>query len=119
MIMKECFDWAEGIDCAVTVADRDCVILYQNRQARELYRNHGNLIGKSMLNCHNERSRAIIARILHEGGTNTYTITKKGRKKLIYQTPWRNERGEIAGIAEFSIILPEELPHYNRDAAVD
>lgn len=113
--MKECFDWAEGINCAVTVADRDCVILYQNEQAREVYRNHGNLIGKSILQCHNPRSQAIIARILQEGCSNSYTITKNGRKKMIYQTPWRNENGKIAGIAEFSMVIPDQMPHYDRD----
>lgn len=99
----------------MTVANRDCVILYQNEQAREVYRRHGNLIGKSMLGCHNPRSQAIIARILREGCSNQYTITKNGRKKMIYQTPWRNEQGEIAGIAEFSMVIPEEMPHYDRD----
>lgn len=113
--MKECFDWAEGINCAVTVADRDCVILYQNQEARKVYEKHGNLIGKSMLGCHNPRSQAIIAKILKEGCSNSYTITKQGQKKIIYQTPWRNDQGEIAGIAEFSMVIPEDMPHYNRD----
>ena len=35
------------------------------------------IAAKSMLPCHNERSKGIIARILEKGDTNAYTIEKK------------------------------------------
>ena len=31
------FDWAEEMNCAVTVCDNDGVIVYQNKPARGLY----------------------------------------------------------------------------------
>ena len=42
-----------------------------------------------------------------------YTISKHGQRKLIYQTPWR-EDGEVRGLVEISIVLPDEMPHYDR-----
>ena len=72
-------------------------------------------------------ARGAIARILSEGATNSYTISKKGQRKLIHQTPWYKETGDtardaqdgpsgrtIAGIIELSIVIPEEMPHYDR-----
>ena len=32
---------------------------------------------------------------------------------MIYQTAWR-ERGEIRGLVEISMELPDEMPHYIR-----
>ena len=66
-----------------------------------------------MLGCHNDRSRGIISRILEEGMTNSYTISKKGQRKLIHQTPWYRD-GRIAGIIELSIVIPDQMPHYDR-----
>ena len=72
-----------------------------------------------MLGCHNDRSRGIIARILTEGITNSYTISKKGQRKLIHQTPWYKDAADgsgktVAGIIELSIVIPERMPHYDR-----
>lgn len=106
-------DWAHDIGCAVTVCDAKGVIIYMNDRSRELYRSHGDLTGFNLMDCHNERSREIISRLLRDGGTNVYTIEKKGVRKLIYQTAWRRD-GEIAGLAEISIVLPEDMPHYIR-----
>ena len=106
-------DWAKEMNCAVTVCDKEGVILYMNDKAKETFAKHGDLIGKSLMPCHNENSRAIIARLLETGGTNSYTIQKNGQKKMIYQTAWR-ENGEVAGLVEISMVIPEEMPHYVR-----
>lgn len=87
-----------------------------NDRARATYAHRGNLIGYNLFDCHNDRSKDIIRRLLSTGETNTYTVQKNGIKKLIFQTPWRDEAGNIAGLAELSIPLPTDLPHYNRDA---
>jgi hypothetical protein len=34
-------------------------------------------------------------------------------KKLIQQTPW-HEKGEPAGLVEFSLVIPFDLPHFVR-----
>ena len=106
-------DWAKEMNCAVTVCDKEGVILYMNDKAKETFAKHGGLIGKSLMPCHNENSRAIIAKLLQTGGTNSYTIQKNGQKKMIYQTAWK-EDGVVAGLVEISMVIPEEMPHYIR-----
>ena len=106
-------EWAKEMNCAVTVCDKAGVILYMNDKAKETFAKHGDLVGKSLIPCHNEKSRAIIADLLATGGSNAYTIKKNGQKKMIYQTAWR-ENGEVAGLVEISMVIPEEMPHYVR-----
>ena len=106
-------DWAKEMNCAVTVCDNDGIILYMNDKAKETFARHGDLIGKSLIPCHNERSRAIIADLLASGGSNSYTIEKNGVRKMIYLTAWR-ENGEVAGLVEISMVIPEDMPHYVR-----
>ena len=112
--MEDNFNWAEGMAYAVTVADAEGVIRYMNRRARETYRKHGDLVGKSLYNCHGERAAGIIRRLLAEGGTNAYTIEKEGVRKMIYQTATADADGRVMGIVEISMVIPEELPHYVR-----
>ena len=106
-------DWAKEMNCAVTVCDKEGVILYMNDRAKETFARHGDLVGKSLIPCHNENSRAIIAKLLETGGTNSYTISKNGQKTMIYQTAWKQD-GEVAGLVEISMVIPEEMPHYIR-----
>jgi hypothetical protein len=40
------------------------------------------------MDCHNENSRRIIREIMETHKKNVYSIEKRGRKKLICQTPW-------------------------------
>lgn len=108
------FDWAEGMACAVTVCDAEAKIVYMNRKARETYRKHGDLIGKNLYDCHNERSQGIIRRLLETGGANAYTIEKNGRRKMIYQTACTDDDGHVSGIVEISMEIPEDMPRYVR-----
>ena len=73
-------------------------------------------ISAKLMKCHNERSQQIIKHLLDDAATNVYTISKKGKKKLIYQTPWYEDDAKqvVGGLIEFSIILPDEMPHYDR-----
>lgn len=109
-------DWAYGMNCAVTVADADCNIIYMNERSRQTFAKRGGaaLIGHNLMDYHNENSKAIIRRLLAEGGTNAYTISKEGVKKMIFQTAWRDESGNVAGLVELSMIIPQDMPHYIR-----
>ncbi len=107
-------DWAKEMNCAVTVCDTEGVILYMNDKAKETFASHGDLVGQNLMGCHNERSKEIIRQMLETGGCNAYTISKGGRKKMIYQTAWKEE-GKVAGLVEISMVIPEEMPHYDRD----
>lgn len=108
-------NWAEDIDGAITVCDTEGTVLYMNKRSRETFCKDGNssMVGQSMMPCHNERSQAIIRHMLESGESHCYTISKQGKKKLIFQTPWK-EDGEVKGLVEFSFVLPDEMPHYER-----
>ena len=106
-------DWAKELNCAVTICDTNGIVLYMNDKSKETFKSAGDLIGKSLMPCHNENSKAIIARLLETAGTNVYTIEKNGQRKMIYQTVWKKD-GEVAGLVELSIVLPPDIPHYVR-----
>jgi hypothetical protein len=105
--------WAEGINCAITVCDADCKIIYMNALSRAIFAKHGDLTGADLMDCHSERSRDIIKGLLATGGTNCYTISKEGKRKMIYQSAY-TENGNVAGLVEISMVIPEEMPHYVR-----
>jgi len=107
--------WMNGLDAAVTVCDREGIIVYMNDQAARTFSADGGkaLLGKNLWDCHPEAAREKIRRIMKTGTSNSYTIEKNGVKKLIYQTPW-HENGELRGLVEFSLVIPFDLPHFVR-----
>lgn len=108
--------WADEVDYAVTIADKNCEIIYMNRRSRDTFCRDGqDLVGRNLMDCHPEHARVIIRRLLKEGGSNAYTITKNGVNKLIFQSVWKL-KGEIAGLVETSMILPSDMKHFDRDA---
>ncbi len=107
-------DWAKGMNCAVTVCNIQGEIIYMNDKACETFAKYGNLIGKNLFDCHNSQSQEKIKELLATGGSNCYTIEKKGIKKMIYQTAWK-ENEKVSGLVEISMILPEVLPNHVRD----
>lgn len=111
--MKEYIDWAEQLGCAVTICDENCKILFMNERSRQTFARHGDIIGHDLMQYHPPHAKEKIQHMLATGTTNAYTIEKGGIRKLIYQTPWRKD-GKIAGLVEFSIPLPEDMPHYVR-----
>lgn len=110
------FDWAEELNVAVTVCDLDGTVLYMNEKSARTFSKSGGkeLVGKSLMGCHSDKSREKIAELMGNASTNAYTIDKNGIKKLIYQTPWF-EDGKIKGLVEFSLEIPFEMPHFKRE----
>lgn len=106
-------DWAKEMNCAVTVCDTEGIIVYMNDKAKATFASHGDLVGKSLMGCHSDRSKGIIAHLLETGGYNAYTIEKEGLRKMIYQTAWKQD-GKVAGLVEISMIIPQDMPHYIR-----
>lgn len=109
-------DWAFRMNCAVTVADAECNIIYMNERSRLTFAGRGgaNLIGHNLMEYHNDNSKAIIRRLLAEGGTNAYTIEKEGLRKMIFQSAWFDGEGKVAGLVELSMVIPDDMPHYIR-----
>ena len=106
-------DFYKGLNLAITVSDRKGEVIYQNDSSLEV---NGDARGRNLQQCHNERSWQMIRHMMDDNATNVYTISKKGKRKLIYQTPWYEDdaRQVVGGLVELSIILPEEMPHYDR-----
>lgn len=102
---------------AITVTDKEGKIIYMNQASGDV--NAGGdakaLLQRQVRDFHKKaRSQEIIER-LFQGEKNVYTIQKKGERKLIYQAPWY-EGESVGGLVELSLVLPEHMPHYNRDA---
>lgn len=106
-------DWAKELDAAVTVCDADCRILYMNDSSRRINSPDSDITGHNLRDYHPARAIEIIDRLLATGGTNCYTIDKRGQRKMIYQAAWRRD-GKVAGLVEISMVIPAEMPHYVR-----
>jgi transcriptional regulator with PAS, ATPase and Fis domain len=108
--------WIQEFPGAVTVCDRDGIILAMNEKSTRTFEASGGatLIGSNLFDCHPEPSRTKLKELLAAGRTNVYTIEKKGIKKLIYQSPWY-EKGAYRGFVEVSLEIPFEIPHFVRE----
>lgn len=100
-------NYFESVAVAMTVCDKEGKVVYQNQRAISAL---GDARGSNLQECHKPASWEAIQQMLTQGNSNAYTIEKKGVKKLIYQTPWY-QGGEVAGLVEYSIVLPEDMPH--------
>jgi transcriptional regulator with PAS, ATPase and Fis domain len=112
--MDNC-NWLNNVDVAVTVCDRQGIIIYMNEQAGRTFAADGGkvLVGKSLMDCHPETAQQKIRALMESGASNSYTIEKNGARKMIHQAPWF-QGGEISGLVEFSMVIPERLPHFVR-----
>ena len=112
---SQALDWVNEFPAAVTVCDRDGVIVAMNDQSARTFEADGGraLIGKNMLDCHPEPARTTLANLLAEPRVNAYTIEKRGVRKQIYQAPWY-EGGQCRGLVELSLELPAPMPHFVR-----
>jgi transcriptional regulator with PAS, ATPase and Fis domain len=107
--------WVRELGVAITVCDRDGVVVEMNDRAAVTHAKDGGreLVGQSLLGCHPEPSRSLLVELLETQRTNVYTIEKDGVKKLIYQTPWFRD-GEYQGLVELSLPIPFVMPHFAR-----
>lgn len=109
-------NWTQSFPAAITVCDREGVILEMNDRAAQAFQDQGGraLIGSNVLDCHPEPARAKLKHLLETQQSNVYTIEKRGVKKLIYQAPWYQD-GRYGGLVELSLELPAQMPHFVRD----
>ena len=113
MKMEKIFDYLETVAFAATVCDKEGVVLYQNAAARK---RDGGVVGQNLYDCHGKKSSEMIRHMIETGESNTYEIIKHGKHRLLHQTPWFNTPGgEVTGLIEVSIELPDEYPIFNRD----
>ncbi len=109
-------DYLNEVNAAVTVCDMNGTIIYMNDRSGEVFQNDGGkmLIGQSLFDCHPEPALSTLKKLLATGETNIYTIEKNGRKKIIFQSPWRNNN-VVGGMIEMSFELPEVMEHFVRE----
>jgi DUF438 domain-containing protein len=95
----------EAIPYPVLFADLTHTIRYMNRRARFEYEEilgRRNLLGSSLLDCHNEEScekiRAVVKRFESHGGEEFLTVTTRNQR--VYMTPVRDETGALVGYFE-------------------
>lgn len=109
-------DWIREFPGAVTVCDRQGVIIEMNDRSATTFEADGGraLVGRNLLDCHPEPSRTAVADLLVRPRVNAYTIEKRGVRKLIYQAPWFHD-GAFRGLVELSLEIPQTMPHFVRE----
>lgn len=108
-------NWTDGFDGAITVCDREGIIVYMNDFSIKQFEKYGGekLMGTNLLHCHPEPSKTQLKKMLEAPIENMYTTEKNGIKKIIRQTPWMLN-GEFVGVVEISFVLDNEMPNHLR-----
>jgi transcriptional regulator with PAS, ATPase and Fis domain len=107
--------WVKEFPGPVVVCDTAGIIVEMNERAVKWFADKGGreLVGKNLLEVHREQSQAKIRQMLATQENNVYTIEKDGARVLIYQSPWYRD-GKFAGLVEFGLEIPLEIPHHVR-----
>ena len=92
---------------AVVICDLEHRIIYMNPTAIDRYKKWGGaeLLGKSLLDCHNERSRAIIRKVVEwfkasKDNNLVYTFYNEKENKDVYMVALRDDTGELIAYYE-------------------
>ena len=93
--------------CAVVICNLEHEIIYMNPAAVDRYAKSGGaeLVGRSLLDCHNARSNEIIKKVVAWFGENTdhnriYTFYNEKENKDVYMVALRDEAGTLIGYYE-------------------
>ncbi len=90
---------------AIVICGLDHKILYLNPAARERYKKRGELVGKSILDCHNEHSREMILRVVEWFSESVshniiFTYHNENENKDVYMVALRDDNGKLIGYYE-------------------
>lgn len=105
--------------CAVVICGLNHEILYMNPAALKRYGKHGNLIGKSIFDCHspdsNDKIREVVAWFAKSRENNlVYTFHNEKQNKDVYMVALRDENGELIGYYEkHEFRNPEQMMKYD------
>ena len=93
--------------CAVVICNLEHDIIYMNPAAALRYAKHGGaeLVGRSLLDCHTERSNEIIKKVVAWFAESTdhnriYTFYNEKENKDVYMVALRDEAGNLIGYYE-------------------
>ena len=112
--------WLDAFPGAITATDENGTITFMNKASRgrpEMQVGY-DLIGHDAITCHPERTQGKVRKLYAEQKHNIYSITKDGKKQLVYQAACFTD-GMFSGIVEMVLDLPDEVPHFNRDIPSD
>ena len=108
--------------CAVVICNLEHEIIYMNPAAAKRYTRQGGaeLVGKSLLDCHNARSNEIIKKVVawfseSEDHNRIYTFHNEKENKDVYMVALRDESGTLIGYYEkheYRDRETEELYHF-------
>ncbi|MCR5060463.1 MAG: PAS domain-containing protein [Saccharofermentans sp.] len=97
----------EADRAAVVICDLEHTIIYMNPAAIDRYSKWGGkaLMGKSLMNCHTERSREMIQKVVDwfrasKDNNLVYTFFNEKENKDVYMVALRNDDGELIGYYE-------------------
>ena len=97
----------EADRAAVVICDLEHTIIYMNPVAIERYAKWGgkDLMGKSLMNCHNEKSREMIEKVIDwfkasKDNNIVYTFFNEKENKDVYMVALRNDEGNLIGYYE-------------------
>ena len=97
----------EADRAAVVLCDLEHTIVYMNPAAAVRYEKWGgkDLVGKNLLNCHNEKSREMITRIVKwfmasRDHNLVYTSYNPKENKDVYMIALRDDNGTLIGYYE-------------------
>lgn len=108
---------------AIVLCDINHTIIYMNPSAVRRYAKKGgaDLVGHSLLTCHNEESNSIIRMVVLWFGENknnnrVFTFHNDKENKDIYMIALRDDTGNLIGYYEkHEYRNPETAPRYNMD----
>ena len=106
----------EELPVAITISDTKGNILDMNQRSADVNSHGQKIIGRNLFDCHPPRAAEILRGLYDQQKKNVYTIEKNGVKTLISHTPGY-DHGEFAGLIEFSMEIPSDMPHYVRQPA--
>ncbi len=90
---------------AVVICNLQHEIIYMNAAAVLRYKKHGDLTGKSLLDCHSSRSNEMIERVVKwfakdKSHNIVYTFRNEKENKDVYMVALRGADGELIGYYE-------------------
>ena len=97
----------EADRAAVVICDLEHTIIYMNPAAIDRYSKWGGkaLMGKSLMNCHTEKSREMIQKVVDwfrasKDNNLVYTFFNEKENKDVYMVALRNDEGDLIGYYE-------------------
>lgn len=110
-------------DMPVVICDTTHTIIYMNPTAVERYKKRGgaSLVGRSLLDCHNDKSNIMIKKVVEwfvksAENNRVFTFHNEKENKDVYMVALRDDDNNLIGYYEkHEYRNPETEPRYNMD----